>query len=82
MHAILAAPTQGMVKNAVLFDVFRSISSVADVNTVALRPDEKSLTVRLTLNSDVATLTEIQIEPAIAAVLTQLQSDVGARQRT
>jgi phenylalanyl-tRNA synthetase beta chain len=82
MQAILAAPTQGMVKSAALFDVFRPKTSVADANTVALGPDEKSLTVRLTLNSDDATLTEIQIEPAIAAVLAQLQSDVGARQRT
>jgi phenylalanyl-tRNA synthetase beta chain len=35
----------------------------------------------LTLNSDNATLTEEQIEAAVQAVLAQLASALGARQR-
>jgi len=37
--------------------------------------------VRLTLNSDEATLTEEQIESAVKAVVDQLVASVGARQR-
>jgi phenylalanyl-tRNA synthetase beta chain len=37
--------------------------------------------VRLTLNSDNATLTEEQIEATVQAVLQQLIDDLGARQR-
>jgi phenylalanyl-tRNA synthetase beta chain len=46
-----------------------------------LAPGEKSLAVRLSLNSEQATLTEEQIEGAVAAVLKKLVSDLGARQR-
>jgi phenylalanyl-tRNA synthetase beta chain len=39
------------------------------------------LAVRLTLNSDEATLTEPQIEAVVQAVLSQLSTQVGARLR-
>jgi phenylalanyl-tRNA synthetase beta chain len=39
------------------------------------------MAVRLTLNSDTATLTEQQIEAAVAAVVNALTEQVGARQR-
>jgi phenylalanyl-tRNA synthetase beta chain len=39
------------------------------------------MALRLTLNSDEATLTEAQIETAMHAVLTTLVQQVGARQR-
>ena len=45
-----------------------------------MQPTE-SLAVRLTLNSDDATLTEEQIEPAVKAVVDQLVAAVAARQR-
>ena len=43
--------------------------------------EQKSMAVRLTLNSDEATLTESQIELAVQAVLASLQQRLGARQR-
>jgi phenylalanyl-tRNA synthetase beta chain len=76
MQAIHAAPTQGLLRDALLFDVYRPKQAVA-----GLSEGEKSLAVRLTLNSDDATLTDAQIDAAMQAVLAQLASDVGARLR-
>jgi phenylalanyl-tRNA synthetase beta chain len=76
MAAIHAAPTQGLLQGAVLFDVYRPKDSGA-----GMEQGEKSLAVRLTLGSLDATLTEEQIEAAVAAVLAQLQRDVGGRLR-
>jgi phenylalanyl-tRNA synthetase beta chain len=76
MAAIHAAPTQGLLQGAVLFDVYRSKESAS-----GMEQGEKSLAVRLTLGSLDATLTEEQIEAAVAAVLAQLQRDVGGRLR-
>jgi phenylalanyl-tRNA synthetase beta chain len=42
---------------------------------------DRSLAVRLTLNSDEATLSEDQIEGVVKAVVDQLTGSVGARQR-
>ena len=77
MAAIHTAPTQGLLTDALLFDVYRPKD-----NTTGMEQGEKSLAVRLTLESAEATLTEIQIEAAVAAVLAQLQTSVGARQRS
>ncbi|MEY2810720.1 MAG: hypothetical protein RLZ66_2231 [Pseudomonadota bacterium] len=76
MQAIHAAPTQGLLRDALLFDVYRPKQAVA-----GLSDGEKSLAVRLTLNSDEATLTDAQIDAAMQAVLAQLARDVGARLR-
>jgi phenylalanyl-tRNA synthetase beta chain len=76
MAAIHAAPTQGLLQDALLFDVYRPKE-----NSVGIDQGEKSLAVRLTLGSAAATLTEEQIESAVAAVVKQLQSDVQARLR-
>ncbi len=73
MSAIHAAPTQGLLRNAVLFDVFRPQTSLGV---------EKSLAVRLTLNSEEATLTEVQIEAAMKAILDHLAKSLSARLRT
>jgi phenylalanyl-tRNA synthetase beta chain len=43
--------------------------------------DEKSLAVRLTLNSEEGTLTDAQIEAAVQAVVQQLGQQLGARLR-
>jgi phenylalanyl-tRNA synthetase beta chain len=85
MQAVWSAPTQGLLREAVLFDVYRakpqkaadSVSSASG----GLAADEKSLAVRLTLNSEQATLTEEQIEAAVQAVVDGLVSGLGARQR-
>jgi phenylalanyl-tRNA synthetase beta chain len=76
MAAIHAAPTQGLLQDALLFDVYRPKEAGA-----GMEQGEKSLAVRLTLASHAATLTDEQIEAAVAAVLAQLQTDVGARLR-
>jgi phenylalanyl-tRNA synthetase beta chain len=73
MSAIQEAPTAGLLKNAVLFDVFRP---------QATQGVEKSLAVRLTLNSDEATLTDVQIETTVKAVLDHLASKLSARLRS
>jgi phenylalanyl-tRNA synthetase beta chain len=73
MSAIHAAPTQGLLKSAILFDVFRP---------QATQGIEKSLAVRLTLNSDEATLTDVQIEATVKAVLDHLAAKLSARLRT
>jgi phenylalanyl-tRNA synthetase beta chain len=76
MAAVHAAKTQGLLRNAVLFDVYRPKAESA-----AMAMDEKSLAVRLTLNSDEATLNEAQIESAVQAVVAELTAKVSARLR-
>jgi phenylalanyl-tRNA synthetase beta chain len=76
MQAIHAAKTDGLLQDAMLFDVFRAKEASA-----ALGVDEKSLAIRLTLQGEEATLTEEQIEVAVAAVLASLEAAVSARLR-
>jgi phenylalanyl-tRNA synthetase beta chain len=76
MAAVHGAPTQGLLRHAVLFDVYRP-----KADNAAMALDEKSLAVRLTLNSDEATLNEAQIEGVVKAVLDELTAQVGARLR-
>jgi phenylalanyl-tRNA synthetase beta chain len=76
MAAIHAAPTHGLLQDALLFDVYRPKD-----NSVGMESGEKSLAVRLTLARLEATLTEEQIETVVAAVLEQLRTDLGARLR-
>jgi len=81
MAAIHAAPTNGLLCNASLFDVYRPKVAAGAQGVVGTQPSEKSMAVRLTLNSDNATLTEEEIEQVVRAVVAQLATDVGARQR-
>ncbi len=76
--AALAAPTQGLLRQATVFDVFRSSKQNA-ANWLA--DDEKSIAIRLVLQNDQAALTEDAIEAARQAVLTQLAGSVSARLR-
>ena len=76
MSAIQAASTQGLLRHAVLFDVYRPKAAAA-----GMALDEKSLAVRLTLNSEEATLQESQIEAVVQAVLAALSAQVQARLR-
>jgi phenylalanyl-tRNA synthetase beta chain len=79
MKAIWAAPTAGLLRDANLFDVYR-LKVAKDAQTDQ-RVQDRSLAVRLTLNSNEATLTEEQIETAVKAVVKQLSESVQARQR-
>ncbi len=87
MAAIHKAPTRGLLRSATLFDIYRPKAAIAAQSAgggagVASTPSlEKSLAVRLTLNSDAATLTDEEIEQAVKSVLGQLATDLGARQR-
>jgi phenylalanyl-tRNA synthetase beta chain len=78
MKAIHAAPTDGLLQNAVLFDIYRP---KADAPAGSLAVGEKSLAVRLTLGAAEASLTEAQIEAAMNAVLAHLAAQVSARLR-
>lgn len=78
MQAIWAAPCSGVLRNAVLFDIYRPKAAPADAPLAATG---KSMAVRLTLNAEDAALTESQIEAAVAAVVAALAAKVGAVQR-
>jgi phenylalanyl-tRNA synthetase beta chain len=79
MAAIWAAPTAGLLRDAQLFDVYRP--KLAKDAAPSENAVDRSLAVRLTLNSDETTLSEEQIESAVKAVVEQLAAKVGARQR-
>jgi phenylalanyl-tRNA synthetase beta chain len=76
MAAIHGADTQGLLKAATLFDVYRPQQASA-----GMQLGEKSLAVRLVLSSDAGTLTDDDIETAVQAVLASLQSQLQARLR-
>jgi phenylalanyl-tRNA synthetase beta chain len=79
MQAVWAAPSGGVLRNAVLFDIYRpKTPATATEQSV---PSEKSMAIRLTLNAQDATLSEQQIESAVAAVISKLSEKLGARQR-
>ncbi len=77
MSAVYSAKTDGLLRHAVLFDVYRP-----KTDSAAMATNEKSLAVRLTLNSDEATLNDTQIENAVQSVVAELTSKVAARLRT
>lgn len=72
MEAVYSAQTQGLLKSAFVFDVYRP---------QAAERSEKSLAVRLSLGDDQSSLTDEQIEAAVQAVLSALQTQLGARLR-
>jgi phenylalanyl-tRNA synthetase beta chain len=80
MVAIWAAPTGGLLRDANLFDIYRPLAAKG-LDTTAVASFEKSVAVRLTLNSEEATLTEDQIDTAVKAVLSSVEGTLGARRR-
>ena len=80
MAAIWAAPTGGLLRDAQLFDVYRP-KLAKDAAPTTDGVTDRSLAVRLTLNSDEATLSEEQIESAVKSIVEQLTASLGARQR-
>jgi len=75
--SVHAATTQGWLRDAVVFDVYRTKNASA-----SMAIDEKSLAIRLTLNSHEATLNDAQIDQAVQAVVAQLAQQLGARLRS
>jgi len=79
MAAVWSAPSQGLLRDAVVFDVYRPQPGKPSAS--GLLEGEKSMAVRLTLNSDEATLTEAQIEAVMTAQITHLTAQLAARLR-
>ncbi len=73
--AIRHAQHGGLLQDAQLFDVYRPKVVQTDDNA-------RSLAVRLTLASPVATLTDAEIDVAMQAIWTHLAQTLGARPRT
>ncbi len=71
LAAVWAAPTAGLLRGAVLFDIYRDEAV----------KNQKSMALRLTLNSGDVTLGEDQIDAAVQAVVDTLVQTLGARQR-
>ena len=76
LDAIRAAPTQGLLRDAALFDIYRPQGAAG-----GLAAGEKSMAVRLTFGNDVTNLTDEQIDPVVHAILGQLAAGLGARLR-
>ena len=76
MAGIHGADTQGLLRSATLFDVYKP-----QQGNTTMQLGEKSLAVRLVLGSDDATLTDEQIEAVTQAVLASLKIRLQARLR-
>jgi phenylalanyl-tRNA synthetase beta chain len=80
MDVVWATPTSNLRCDATLFDVYRT-QAAKDLEGTARPGQEKSMAVRLTLNSDDANLAEVEIDKTVQAVVASLVSTLGARQR-
>ena len=76
MDAIRSAETRGLLRDALLFDVYKPKQAAAGISA-----QEKSMAVRFTLASPDATLTDEQIEQAVTAVVDNIARRVGGRLR-
>lgn len=79
MQSVWNAATEGLLRDAVLFDVYRPKPDGGSSAGVA--PGEKSLAVRLTLSSPETTLTDERIDSVVQSVIRSLERDLGARLR-
>jgi len=77
MAAITQAPSEGLVRGARLFDIYKPKTPVA-----GMAENERSLAVRLELRDDEQTLTDERIEASIKGVLASLAERVSARVRS
>jgi phenylalanyl-tRNA synthetase beta chain len=76
MEAIRLADTAGLLRDAMLFDLYKPKQAAGSVAA-----DEKSMAVRLTLGGAEATLTDEQIDGAVQAVIDSIATRVGGRLR-
>ncbi|MGJ7494376.1 phenylalanine--tRNA ligase subunit beta [Variovorax sp. RT4R15] len=84
METIEAASADaGLLQGATLFDIYRPqpARDGAAASSAGLAQGEKSMAVRLSFQSEAATLTDEQIEPAVRAIIDQLGARLGARLR-
>jgi phenylalanyl-tRNA synthetase beta chain len=76
LEAIHAAATGGLLRDALLFDVYKPKQAAP-----GLAMQEKSLAVRLTLASSEATLTDAQIDAAVKAIVESIEQRLAGRLR-
>ncbi|GIX25332.1 MAG: phenylalanine--tRNA ligase beta subunit [Caldimonas sp.] len=76
LQAIMQAPTDGLVRQAVLFDVYRPKTPTPEIG-----PGQRSLALRLELLDDRGGLTDERIDAAVRAVVDTLSQRFGARLR-
>ena len=76
MRVIEGAKHAGCVKSARLFDIYKPAQASGD-----MKPGERSLSIRLELLDDEATLTDDRIEATVADVLAALSERLGVRLR-
>jgi len=76
MAAIHAAPAQGLLRSAQLFDIYRPAAAGG-----GLSAGEKSMAVRLVFQSDAGTLTDAEVDAAVQAIVGQVGTQVGGRLR-
>jgi len=82
MQAIRAASDASLLREVGLFDIYRpTVARDGAVAAGGLAQGEKSMAVRLSFNSDAATLTDEQVEAAVRAIIEQLGARLGARMR-
>jgi phenylalanyl-tRNA synthetase beta chain len=80
LDAVWTAPTDGLLRDVSLFDIYRP-NAALDTNAVRAPSFDKSMALRLTLNSEEQTLSEDQIDKTVQAVVNSLAKLLGARQR-
>lgn len=76
MAAVNETATDGLVRGARLFDIYKPKTPVA-----GMEAHERSLAIRVELRDDEQTLTDDRVDAAMAAVLARLAAQVGARVR-
>ena len=82
--AVMAAIKEAdkvLLRDAVLFDVYRPKKGAEATGVGALAPDEKSLAVRLFFSRDDANLTDADVDAVVKRVLSELEQRVSARLR-
>ena len=82
LATVKAVPLDGLLRSAILFDVYRPKPQRADAVPAAISvlPGEKSLAIRLALGADTP-LTDTQIDGAVQAIVVKLISVHQARLR-
>ncbi|MEZ5707635.1 MAG: phenylalanine--tRNA ligase subunit beta, partial [Burkholderiaceae bacterium] len=84
-HAAVMAAVKGvgdvLLRDAVLFDVYRPKKGAEPSGAGALATDEKSLAVRLFFSRDDANLTDAEVDAVVQRVLGELERRVSARLR-
>jgi phenylalanyl-tRNA synthetase beta chain len=82
MKAIRAAADPALLREASLFDIYRPQPAQGGSPAGGgLAEGQKSMAVRLSFNSDGATLTDEQVEAALRLIIDQLGACLGARLR-